>query len=96
MQEKRSLDNSQKVADEIQARAWRKVMSSMEGRRVIRMILKESGVSTGYFVETAQLMAFNSGKRSLGIHVLDCCKVDPDNYKQMLIESVEDGIARIE
>lgn len=80
-----------KEAEERSLRAVRKtidaVMDTPEGRKAIEVILNITGMNQPVFSTNALTMAFNEGKRSVGLTLLSLC--DPISYQLLLKESHE-------
>ncbi len=80
-----------KEAEERNLRAIRKtiayVMETPEGRHAMEVILDISGMNQPIFSTNALTMAFNEGKRNVGLTLLSLC--DPVSYQQLLKESHE-------
>lgn len=80
-----------KEAEERNLRAIRKtiayVMETPEGRHAMEVILDITGMNQPIFSTNALTMAFNEGKRNVGLTLLSLC--DPVSYQQLLKESHE-------
>lgn len=62
----------------------KKVLSFVEGRRLIWRILSKTGIYRLSFAESERLTDFNEGKRSLGLFLLDeVMEAKPTAFSQM-------------
>lgn len=62
----------------------RKVLGTVEGRRIYWDLLKETGVFRNSFSANANQTAFNEGRRDVGLAILaDVNKADSDAYPRM-------------
>ncbi len=69
----------------------KKVLSDVEGRRVIWRILSEAGVFRGSFNQNALAMAFNEGKRDIGLLLIGEINANmPQRLFQLQNESSSD------
>lgn len=84
-----AAEAEKKEAQERNLRAVRKsiayVMETPEGRRAMEVILDITGMNQPVFSTNALTMAFNEGKRNVGLTLLSLC--DPVSYQQLLKES---------
>lgn len=68
----------------------RRVLSTRDGRAVIRWLIVETGLERGSFNTNALTMAFSEGRRSVGVALFDRIKrVDPESLKLMQDEADE-------
>ena len=51
--------------------AFTYVANKLEGRRVLRLILEEAGISRASFSNDPLITAYNEGKRAVGLWILD-------------------------
>lgn len=63
------------------------LMSSPRGRRLAWWLLEKAGVNRTSFSNSGSVMAYNEGRRTMGLMVLaDIISVTPDRYMEMLQE----------
>ena len=61
------------------------LLAQAQGRRFLRLILDRSGACRSSFDTNAMAMAFNEGRRSLGVELLRVMQAHcPDLHAQML------------
>ena len=69
----------------------RKVLGMVEGRRLIWKLMSEAGVFRSSFDQSDMSMAFNEGRRDMGLMLMDdILKVAPQSFSQMQKEAVSD------
>lgn len=79
---------SLRTEDERQAEAWKAVIATEDGRRVISEIIKRTFVFGECFTGHGAKDAYNLGARSVGIMVMNSVReASPDAFVNMLKES---------
>lgn len=74
----------------------KKVLSIVEGRRLMWRILSEAGVFRSSFNSNALNMAFSEGNRNIGLLMLnEMLKVSPNSFTQMQREYISDQKSEI-
>lgn len=63
------------------------LMGHAQGRRIVSRLLEESGVHRTSFNHSGSLMAFNEGKRHIGLFLMaEIMEIAPDAYTKLLKE----------
>jgi hypothetical protein len=82
-------------SDELQAREKRRkeledikwLMAHPQGRRLVSRLLEEAGVNRTSFNHSGSLMAFNEGKRHIGLFLTgEVLQAAPEGYFKLLKE----------
>lgn len=76
-----ALKRKQQVED------FKWLMAHAQGRRIMSRLLEESGVHRTSFNHSGSLMAFNEGKRHIGLFLMaEILEIAPDAYVKLLKE----------
>lgn len=63
------------------------LMAHAQGRRIVSRLLEESGVHRTSFNHSGSVMAFNEGKRHLGLYLMaEILEIAPESYVKLLKE----------
>ena len=80
-QAKAALKRKQQVED------FKWLTAHAQGRRIVSRLLEESGVHRTSFNHSGSVMAFNEGKRHLGLYLMaEILEIAPDSYVKLLKE----------
>lgn len=80
-QARRALKRKQQVED------FKWLMAHAQGRRIVSRLLEESGVHRTSFNHSGSVMAFNEGKRHLGLYLMaEILEIAPESYVKLLKE----------
>lgn len=89
------VDEHEEAAKEARAALKRKqqvedfkwLMAHAQGRRIVSRLLEESGVHRTSFNHSGSVMAFNEGKRHLGLYLMaEILEIAPESYVKLLKE----------
>ena len=76
-----ALKRKQQVED------FKWLMAHAQGRRIVSRLLEESGVHRTSFNHSGSVMAFNEGKRHLGLYLMaEILEIAPESYVRLLKE----------
>lgn len=76
-----ALKRKQQVED------FKWLMAHAQGRRIVSRLLEESGVHRTSFNHSGSVMAFNEGKRHLGLYLMaEILEIAPESYVKLLKE----------
>lgn len=76
-----ALKRKQQVED------FKWLMAHAQGRRIVSRLLEESGVHRTSFNHSGSVMAFNEGKRHLGLFLMaEILEIAPESYVRLLKE----------
>ena len=76
-----ALKRKQRVED------FKWLMAHAQGRRIVSRLLEESGVHRTSFNHSGSVMAFNEGKRHLGLYLMaEILEIAPESYVKLLKE----------
>jgi hypothetical protein len=77
----KALKRKQQVED------FKWLMAHAQGRRIVSRLLEESGVHRTSFNHSGSVMAFNEGKRHLGLYLMaEILEIAPESYVKLLKE----------
>jgi hypothetical protein len=83
--ESEELQAREKRRKELEDLKW--LMAHPQGRRIVCRLLDESGVNRTSFNHSGSLMAFNEGKRHLGLFLTaEVLQAAPEGYFKLLKE----------
>lgn len=78
---RQALKRKQQVED------FKWLMAHAQGRRIVSRLLEESGVHRTSFNHSGSVMAFNEGKRHLGLYLMaEILEIAPESYVKLLKE----------
>lgn len=89
------VDEREEASEKAQAALRRKqqvedfkwLMAHAQGRRIVSRLLEESGVHRTSFNHSGSVMAFNEGKRHLGLYLMaEILEIAPESYVKLLKE----------
>jgi hypothetical protein len=83
-------ETKREAARIIAEREFQAIADKPEGRRFLRRILAECRVMHQCFNGDPQITAFNEGRRSIGLWLLDQFQVSPELYLQLLTDKLND------
>jgi hypothetical protein len=76
-----ALKRKQQVED------FKWLMAHAQGRRIVSRLLEEAGVHRTSFNHSGSVMAFNEGKRHLGLYLMaEILEIAPESYVKLLKE----------
>jgi hypothetical protein len=76
-----ALKRKQQVED------FKWLMAHAQGRRIVSRLLEETGVHRTSFNHSGSVMAFNEGKRHLGLYLMaEILEIAPESYVKLLKE----------
>jgi hypothetical protein len=76
-----ALKRKQQVED------FKWLMAHAQGRRIVSRLLEETGVHRTSFNHSGSVMAFNEGKRHLGLFLMaEILEIAPESYVKLLKE----------
>ncbi|MGA0825627.1 MAG: endopeptidase [Burkholderiaceae bacterium] len=76
-----ALKRKQQVED------FKWLMAHAQGRRIVSRVLAEAGVHRTTFNHSGSVMAFNEGKRHIGLFLLaEILEIAPESYTKLLKE----------
>ncbi len=88
--QERAAESDELVARELRRKEQEDVkwlMAHPQGRRLVSRLLEEAGVNRTSFNHSGSLMAFNEGKRHLGLFLTaEILQAAPDGYFKLLKE----------
>lgn len=80
-QAEKALKRKQQVED----LKW--MMAHAQGRRIVSRLLEEAGVHRTSFNHSGSVMAFNEGRRHIGLFLLaEILEIAPESYTKLLKE----------
>ena len=80
-QAKAALKRKQQVED------FKWLVAHAQGRRIVSRLLEESGVHRTSFNHSGSVMAFNEGKRHIGLFLMaEILEIAPESYMRLLKE----------
>ncbi len=86
-------DQNEQLRLAIQQRAeqdFRAVISIVEGRRFIERLIADAGVYNSTFTDNALTTAYQEGRRTVGLWILEQFTAHPDLYVQHLTDKLHD------
>lgn len=76
-----ALKRKQQVED------FKWLMAHAQGRRIVSRLLEETGVHRTSFNHSGSVMAFNEGKRHIGLFLMaEILEIAPESYTKLLKE----------
>ena len=76
-----ALKRKQQVED------FKWLMGHAQGRRIVSRLLEETGVHRTSFNHSGSVMAFNEGKRHIGLYLMaEILEIAPESYTKLLKE----------
>lgn len=80
-QAEKALKRKQQVED------FKWLMAHAQGRRIVSRLLEEAGVHRTSFNHSGSVMAFNEGRRHIGLYLLaEILEIAPESYTKLLKE----------
>lgn len=71
----------------LQVEDFKWLMGHAQGRRIVSRLLEETGVHRTSFNHSGSVMAFNEGKRHIGLYLMaEILEIAPESYTKLLKE----------